>query len=337
VISLDILLSIVIPSHNKTELLLAAVASILNEGAFDGRCELCISDNSLTEKTSVELEEKYSRDSRVVYRRSLDAPSLDENVSKAVEMARGQYVWIFGDDDLIVPRALQSILELLSGGKYGLLVINSQSFVGSEIIEQRRQFFSKDREYDQSQNEEFLVDMGGYLTYVCATIIKKNLWVNNFDPTFIGTVMAHLATMLNAKKESVAYFFSEPAIKMRMHSQTWTDHHFRIWNINYPSIIWGLKGFSDKAKRGVVRSDPLNSLLPILSSRAYGRYDIQVYRTCVLPATNCSLFFKLIHFCIALVPRILFCNLYRALIQLGFKKKTINFSPKLALALLKND
>jgi len=337
VIILDKLLSIVIPSHNKTEFLLAAVSSILGEEGFDERCELCISDNSLSEQTSIELPQKYSGDDRVIYRRSLDAPGLDENVSKAAEMGKGKYIWIFGDDDLMVPGAIKSILEILASGKYGMLTVNSQSFVDSEIVEQRRHSLSKDREYDQSENEDFLIDMGGYLTYVCSTIIKKDLWMRNYDSALIGSVMAHLPTLFKAKRENVAYFFSSPAIKMRLHSQTWTDHHFRIWNINYPSIIWSLEGYSDQAKSSVVRRDQMNSAFPILASRAYGRYDLKVYRSCILSAPNCSIFFKLIHLGIALLPRFLLRNFYCALIQLGLKKRSINFSPELALALLKNN
>jgi glycosyltransferase involved in cell wall biosynthesis len=329
------LLSIVIPSHNKTELLMAAIASILGESGFDTRCEICISDNSLSESTSEDFTEKYDGDERLIYRRSLDSSGLDENVARAVSMAKGEYVWVFGDDDLIVPGMIGSVLELLEKERYGLLVVNSQSFEDDKIVEQGRHFLLKDREYGPSENEDFLMDMGGYLTYVCSAIIKKDLWMSNFNSTLIGSFFAHLSTFLNAKKGNVAYFFSEPLIKMRLHCQTWTDHHFRIWNSNYPNVVWGLKGFSDFAKSRVVKRKPLHSVFSVLASRAYGRYDSSIFINYILPSTDCSLPFKFIHLCIALVPRTLFRLLYCSLIHLGIKKRSVNFSPDLALALLK--
>ena len=71
------LLSIVIPSHNKTKLLMAAIESILVESGFDTRCEICVSDNSLSASTSEWFMEKHDGDERLVYRRSLDSPGLD--------------------------------------------------------------------------------------------------------------------------------------------------------------------------------------------------------------------------------------------------------------------
>jgi glycosyltransferase involved in cell wall biosynthesis len=313
---------------------MAAIASILGEDGFDDRCELCISDNSLSDSTSKTFSENYGDDERVNYRRSLDSPGLDDNVARAVSMANGKYVWVFSDDDLLVPGIIVSVLEFLEKNRYGLLVINSQSF-DDVIVEQSRHFLLKDREYDLSEDEDFFMDMGGYLTYVCSTIIKKELWVSNFNPSLIGSFFAHLSTFLNAKKGNVAYFFSAPVIKMRLHYHTWTDMHIQIWLCNYPDVIWGLEDYSEFAKSRVVKRKPLHSVFSMLACRAYGRYDGTIFRNYILPSNNCSWFFKLVHLLIALVPRFLFRFLYCALIHLRIKKRSINFSPELALALLK--
>ena len=96
------LISIVIPSNNRTDLLDEAILSIISDSSWNSDCELCISDNSSGNSTENLINTKYSGNSQIVYRRSLDAPSLDENVNMAISMAKGKYVWIFGDDDLIV-------------------------------------------------------------------------------------------------------------------------------------------------------------------------------------------------------------------------------------------
>ena len=133
------LISIVIPSNNSTELLSEAILSITSETGWNSNCELCISDNSEGNETSNFINTKYSTNSKIVYRRSLDAPSLDENVNMAVSIARGQYVWIFGDDDLICKNSLADLVNYLDNSSPDILILNSifisRDRSGSKILD----------------------------------------------------------------------------------------------------------------------------------------------------------------------------------------------------------
>ena len=329
------LLSIVIPSHNRTDLLLSAIESIVPDDSFSDDCSICISDNSLTDETLHEIQKRYSDDSRVHYRRSLDSPSLDENINTAVNMSDSEYVWIFGDDDLMVKDSLTDILNILRKHRHGLLIVNSQTFSDSTIIECNRNCLPCNKEYDIADNDEFMIDMAGYLTYAPCIIVKKEDWVNSFNPVNVGTFFAHLNAVMEIKLSSKAYYIATPSIRMRLHSQTWTEHHFKIWNIYYPKIIWGAEGYSDKAKLQVVKKNPLQSLFSILSSRAYGRYDFSIFKDTVVNSTGCNLLYKIMHLFIVMTPTILLRNLYYLLIKSGIKKRSANFSPDLALALLR--
>ena len=84
---MDLILSIVIPSNNRTELLEEAINSIIFDPGWGLDCELCISDNSNSDETGILIQTTYAGVSGINYRRSLDAPSLDENVNMAVSMA----------------------------------------------------------------------------------------------------------------------------------------------------------------------------------------------------------------------------------------------------------
>jgi len=328
-------LSIVIPSHNKTELLLQAVQSIKEDPCFDDSVELCISDNSDSNETSNTISRRYADDSSIVYRRSSDSPSLDENVHTAVNMASAEYVWIFGDDDLLIPSRLEFILKVISRDEFGIVVVNSQSFSERGVIEKQRHGFQEDKVYDANSHDNFLEELGGYLTYVPSIVIKKELWNRCFDIKNMGSYFSHLAIVLSAKQLTKAYFISTPVIQMRLFSQTWTDQHFRIWNINYPNIIWRADGYSNISKSRVVKLHPYCSIVSIMAARAYDRYNIEIFHTCIGQLTECSWLRKVILKCIALLPRQLFTSLYIFLIKSGIKKKNINFSPSLSLALLK--
>ena len=328
------LLSIVIPSNNRTDLLDQALRSILADPGFDDQCEVCISDNSSSEGTCQLMEKTYAATPRVRYRRSLDSPSLDENVNQAITMGAGEYAWVFGDDDLIVPGFLTQLLGHLSKTKPGIVLINSRSFEKCGIIEETRVPRGEIAVFGPGDNDAFLAEFGGYLTYVPCLVIRPELWRRSFRREKIGTFFAHIDAVYRAKPGETAHFLPQPGISMRMHHQTWAARHFEIWNIHYPAVIWALEGYSVAAKRVVIPEFPLQSLKRILGSRAYGRFNFAIWRAVLRHSRHASLAVKIFGFMIALLPRELFRLLYIGYIRLKRRHHETGFSPQLALAQL---
>ena len=243
------LISIVIPSNNRTDLLEQAIRSIISETGWDSNCELCISDNSEGDETSTFINSNYDSNPQIVYRRSLDAPSLDENVNMAISMARGEYVWVFGDDDLIEINFLADLTRYLKSSAPDIVILNSSSFQEQGQVEASRRSSESLVVYDCENNDSFLADQGAYLSYVGCIVIKKKLWKKFFRPEKIGTFFAHIDVVCRAKIGHTAHFLPQKAIKMRLHMQTWTAKHFEIWTIYFPKIIWELDNYSSQAKK----------------------------------------------------------------------------------------
>ena len=328
------LISIVIPSNNRTELLDKAIVSIITDPSWNSDCELCISDNSIGDETANLINTKYTGSSQIVYRRSVDAPSLDENVNMAISMARGEYIWIFGDDDLIVEGFLAELITYLDNSSPDIIVLNSCSFQEQGQVEVSRRPLNSLTVYDPNNNDSFMIDHGGYLTYVGCIMIRKRLWVKYFCPEKVGSFFSHLDVVCRAKIGHTAHYLPRPAIKMRMHMQTWTAKHFEIWNISFPEVIWELDNYSLQAKQSVIQRYPLKSVKRILASRAYGRFDFNIFKTILLPAKDSSWMVKIVSFFIATIPSDFFRWLYIAYIFVFRDKHTNAFSPKLALAQL---
>ena len=238
------LISIVIPSNNRTELLDEAILSIITEPSWNSECELCISDNSNGNGTENLIRNKYSGSPQIFYRRSLDAPSLDENVNMAISMARGKYVWIFGDDDLIVENFLAELITYLKNSSPDIVILNSCSFQEQGQVEAARLALDSPKVYGPDGDNLFLADQGAYITYVPCIVIRKNLWEKFFRPEKIGTFFAHIDTVFRSKIGHTAHYLPSPAIKMRLHMQTWQAKHFEIWNIYFPEVIWKLDNYS---------------------------------------------------------------------------------------------
>jgi hypothetical protein len=190
--------------------------------------------------------------------------------------------------------------------------------------------------YGPSDDDEFLAELGGYLTYVACIVIRKDLWTRFFRNEMVGTYFAHIDAICRAKIGRSAHFFPQPCISMRLHSQTWTARHFEIWNILFPAVIWQLNGYSEKAKGAVIPQHPIKSISRILASRAYGRFNLEIFRTVLLRSGQVTLFVKAASLLIALLPHQLFRWMYIIFIRVGRRKHSSGFSPSLALAQLGN-
>ncbi len=326
------LLSIVIPSHNKAIFLEEAIKSILKDDAFGNDINLIISDNSFNSDIKNLYDKNYANNKSIRYFSSKEYNCLDSNVNRSIELANGKFAWVFGDDDILVNGILIKIIKFLKSKNPNLLVCNSKSFSEDGIIESSRMPKNKNYLYRKSENDEFLIDMGGYLTYVGALIVRRKLWIENYKKNKIGTFFAHIDCIASIKNNRDAYYFGIPAIKMRLGSQTWLKKSFQIWYLFYPDIIWGLENYSFYAKQQVIPKIPLNSIKLMLAARAYGRIDFQIFKKYVLKSKKVITINKLIILTIVILPSKLFSRIYLFYIKILRRKQTSKFSPKLAVA-----
>lgn len=100
-------LSIVIPTRNRTQYLISAIKSILI--IPDSGLELVIHDTSDTRDLESLLAETFS-DSRLRYFYTDPPVSFSETFSKAVNFSTGEYICIIGDDDGVNPEIMQAVL-----------------------------------------------------------------------------------------------------------------------------------------------------------------------------------------------------------------------------------
>lgn len=97
-----ILLSIVIPTKNRTEYLLEVVKNILS--IPDDRFELILQDNSDTTTLETNLSKlNYMDDDRLRYYYNEELLSFVENFSRGISNSRGEYIIFIGDDDTVNP------------------------------------------------------------------------------------------------------------------------------------------------------------------------------------------------------------------------------------------
>lgn len=108
-------LSICIPTYNRATHLANCLNSIiLCNSQSDFKFQVCISDNSSTDGTE-EVVRRAQSSIDIKYHKNSSNLGIPRNFLNVVSMADGDFVWLIGDDDLLMPNAVADLYCLIDG------------------------------------------------------------------------------------------------------------------------------------------------------------------------------------------------------------------------------
>jgi glycosyltransferase involved in cell wall biosynthesis len=108
-------LSICIPTYNRSAHLANCLASIIfnKQENADIEFQVCVSNNCSTDSTEqVVRDAQESIDIR--YNKNQTNIGIPRNFLKVIDMADGEFIWLIGDDDLLMPTAIEELHKLFS-------------------------------------------------------------------------------------------------------------------------------------------------------------------------------------------------------------------------------
>lgn len=108
-------LSICIPTYNRAEMLRSALTSIRDAAAHNPiTFEVVVNDNASTDTTEAVAKAFADDGLNVRYFRNGENVGANPNLVVAASHAKGDYIWLFGDDDLFLPEALSIVAAALA-------------------------------------------------------------------------------------------------------------------------------------------------------------------------------------------------------------------------------
>lgn len=229
-------ISICIPTFNRSKHLANCLNSIiLNTNYSKKDVQICVSDNCSTDETEAVVRHAQNKID-ILYRRNKKNLGIPRNFLNVINMADGQYAWLIGDDDLLMPNTFQILLKIIDeNSSVDFFYINSFHLTSEYIFKHPQPFdtnnlpinmerFSKRRNSGQLNfleliNPETSFD---FLGGMFLSIFKREKWIKNshvldndavneekifshFDNTF-----PHVKIFANAFSNSKAYFHAEP-------------------------------------------------------------------------------------------------------------------------------
>jgi len=123
----DVILTLAIPTFNRAEYLSELLNQINSDLNFNsvGRLEVLVVNNDSTDCTEEIVLEKNMPALR--YIKNPFNIGGDSNFINCVRHASGEYVWLFGDDEIYIPGALNRVLAAIEC-KPALLIVESEFY-----------------------------------------------------------------------------------------------------------------------------------------------------------------------------------------------------------------
>lgn len=106
--------SVCIPTYNRAAHLTNCLQSIISAKSRTGiDFQVCVSDNCSTDETG-EVVRRAQASIDIKYQKNPRNLGIPRNFLNVVRMADGEFVWLIGDDDLLLPHALEELSGLIA-------------------------------------------------------------------------------------------------------------------------------------------------------------------------------------------------------------------------------
>lgn len=245
------LISVCIPTYNRPKSLLNCLNSLILQ--TNKNFEVCISDNC-SKKNIKKLILPYRKKLKIRFSRNYKNLGFALNLLKVSQMAKGEFIWFIGDDDLLMKDAIQTLTKLIKKNKTSDFFWVNSNYLDYKYLEQFRYPFDtknlpKKMQTHSSQKKDKKLDFFDLIdpkisfdfllgVFVCVFRAKKwreNLHVidkklikdrrtwSNFENTCF-----FIKVFCSAFSRSQAYFCAKPL--------TVSLHGIREWGDLYPLV-----------------------------------------------------------------------------------------------------
>lgn len=193
-----ILLTVAIPTFNGAGSIARALSSVLSQAVLG--IEVLVSDNCSLDATASTVAAYKDLFPCVNYYRNSRNLGYDRNVDLAMRRARGDFVWLLGDDDIILPGAIDIVLNAISANAdCGVIYVN-YPHANRLRRSSGRVLSGGDEFFDRT-----LFKSG----FVSANIFKKSLWLDLNVSKYFDTGWIHVGFVIEALITCDSYVMAE--------------------------------------------------------------------------------------------------------------------------------
>ena len=218
-------LSLCIPTYNFGRFIAETLHSILEQDGAD-EIEVVVVDGASTDNTTDVVTGLQNQYPQIKYFRLPAKGGIDRDMAKSVELATGEYCWLFSSDDTMRRGALEMALDEIKQGydlylckhtectfdmhfitEWPILQLNSEGVFDLANPQERAEYASL-----AMTSEAFFSFMGGL-------IVKKSKWDSvPLNEAFVGSCWAHAARLFEIMPDGLTVKYVDRAYLNRRSS-----------------------------------------------------------------------------------------------------------------------
>ncbi|RZK45256.1 MAG: glycosyltransferase [Hymenobacter sp.] len=280
-------LTIAIPTYNRADYLSKCLTSIAGQIDSDNqKVEIIISDNNSSDNTEAIVREYSKRFANFRYHKNETNIGADLNIAKCFELAIAKYVWVFSDDDILLPNTIMPIIQLLEEEELGVLNLTPiwYTFDIADVVVPDEKFNYK----VYSEPLKFLEEVNYWITFITGNIINKSILessnlIYKFKDTNLIQLGWTLPSIFYAKQNAKVFSY---VVLGRAAAEGVNYRFFKVFSANINSIIISLitGNIIPTASRDIINKKLITDFFPqtLVPSRditANDRAFFILYRT----------------------------------------------------------
>ena len=190
------ILTIAIPTYNRSVFLKRSLDNLLIqlENKYN-KIEIIVSDNASVDDTQKIVSDYINFGMPIRYLNNTINKGPDCNITQCYLEAKGNYVIVLGDDDILKFGAIDYLLNLIQLGDFGLLFLKSNGITSSNLKESI-QFNNKG--FVILDNKSLFNEITYFTSFISANVVNKSLL--DFEECFkyVGTNLNQVPIIISA-------------------------------------------------------------------------------------------------------------------------------------------
>lgn len=303
------LLGICIPTYKRPEQLEACVQSIIRAAGTQA-IPIFISDDSADETNTAVIARLRARYPHLVHDRNPVNLGIDRNILKSVDLCTCRYAWMIGEDDRMVPEAIDTVMAVLEKAPEELPFVYVNYASVDETLTLVLHEKSIELEEDTRQPIELFLETEAWsIGFIGACIINRRLWDTARREPYLDTYFAHVGMILEYMKGRELYLIAKPLVLNRCGRArifTWTHTAFEVmygWSRMTKALepLYGVEA-CEKSNDAMDDAHGTGTMVWYGYLRADHAFSLPVYRKHVLPARHHTRLHKAGAWLIAVTP-----------------------------------
>lgn len=204
------ILSICIPTYNRCRFLSRILDNLtLQIESCSFPVEIYITDNASSDETEVLCQEYIRKYNFIRYFRQESNVGADKNFITAFDNAKGEFFWLFGDDDLLRLEALSRILEIIMDNPtLDMLALSAFSLNSKNGSLSKKKIINKLDYITYQDNEQFSKEVGIMFTFISGIIVNKSKLISQdrfILESLVGSNLVQLGWVFHALKHGRSF------------------------------------------------------------------------------------------------------------------------------------